>query len=36
VSLLGLCEPECRLPVIELTQGTKDEIRAAMVELALI
>ncbi|EDM67483.1 MAG: 4-hydroxy-tetrahydrodipicolinate synthase [Moritella sp.] len=36
VSLLGLCEPECRLPVIELTQGTKDEIRAAMVELELI
>ncbi len=36
VSLLGLCEPECRLPVVELTQGTKDEIKAAMVELELI
>ncbi|MFT5878954.1 MAG: 4-hydroxy-tetrahydrodipicolinate synthase [Moritella sp.] len=36
VSLLGLCEPDCRLPVIELAQGTKDEIKAAMVELELI
>lgn len=36
VSLLGLCEAECRLPVIELTQQTKDDIKAAMQALELI
>lgn len=36
VSLLGLCEAECRLPVIELTQQTKDDIKAEMIALELI
>ncbi|MDD6178092.1 MAG: 4-hydroxy-tetrahydrodipicolinate synthase [Ruminobacter sp.] len=35
-SLLGLCTEECRLPVMPLSQQTKDEIKNAMQELHLI
>ena len=35
-SLLGLCTEECRLPVMPLSQQTKDEIKNAMQKLHLI
>ncbi|MGI9202530.1 MAG: 4-hydroxy-tetrahydrodipicolinate synthase [Woeseiaceae bacterium] len=35
-SLLGLCSPECRLPITELTPGTKRAIDEAMFQLDLI
>ena len=35
-SLLGLCEPECRLPICELQEQTKSRIRQAMRQLELI
>jgi len=35
-SLLGHCEPDCRLPVVELQNSTKDAIRQAMKELSLL
>lgn len=35
-SLLGLCSEEARLPILPLTQDTKDKIKAAMIELELI
>jgi len=35
-SLLGRCSPEVRLPLTDLTEGTKGEIRAAMVHAGLI
>jgi 4-hydroxy-tetrahydrodipicolinate synthase len=36
VSLLGYCEPECRLPIVPLADTTKAAIRSAMAELKLI
>lgn len=36
LSLLGRCTEEVRLPLLGLTQGTKDAIRAAMVHAGLI
>lgn len=35
-SLLGLCNPFCRLPLVELEQSTKDTINNAMIELNLL
>lgn len=35
-SLLGLCTEECRLPVMPLSNETKDAIKAAMQELELL
>jgi 4-hydroxy-tetrahydrodipicolinate synthase len=36
LSLLGLCSPEVRLPLVGLTDGTKDAIRSAMVHAGLL
>jgi 4-hydroxy-tetrahydrodipicolinate synthase len=36
LSLLGLCSEEVRLPLVGLTDGTKDRIRAAMVHAGLL
>jgi 4-hydroxy-tetrahydrodipicolinate synthase len=36
MSLLGLCSPEVRLPLVGLTDGTKNAIRAAMVHAGLL
>ncbi len=36
LSLLGLCSPEVRLPLVGLTEGTRDAIRAAMVHAGLL
>jgi 4-hydroxy-tetrahydrodipicolinate synthase len=36
MSLLGLCSPEVRLPLVGVTDGTKDAIRAAMVHAGLL
>jgi 4-hydroxy-tetrahydrodipicolinate synthase len=36
MSLLGLCSPEVRLPLVGLTDGTKSAIRAAMVHAGLL
>jgi 4-hydroxy-tetrahydrodipicolinate synthase len=36
VSLLGHCEPECRLPIVPLSDATKATIRSAMSQLKLI
>ena len=35
-SLLGLCTPECRLPILPLSEETRKEIRAEMEKLHLI
>lgn len=35
-SLLGLCEPDCRLPIVPLSENTKSAIRTAMSGLGLI
>ena len=35
-SLLGLCNQQCRLPVVELTEPTKEKIRSAMQHINLI
>ena len=35
-SLLGLCSEECRLPIVELSPGAKENVRAAMANLGLI
>lgn len=35
-SLLGLCEAECRLPVVELSDATKKQIETAMRDLELL
>ena len=35
-SLLGLCTEECRLPVMPLSNETKEAIKAAMQELELL
>ncbi len=36
VSLLGLCEAECRLPIVPLSDGAKSAIRDAMSGLGLL
>lgn len=36
LSVLGLCNPEVRLPLVGLTEGTKDRIRDAMRHAGLI
>lgn len=36
MSLLGLCSDEVRLPLVGLTDGTKERLRAAMVHAGLI
>lgn len=36
VSLLGLCEPEARLPMIPVVEGTKTAVKAAMVHAGLL
>ncbi len=36
MSLLGLCSPEVRLPLVGLTEATRDTIRAAMVHAGLL
>ncbi len=36
VSRLGICKPDCRLPMVELTQETKNTIDAALVHAGLI
>jgi 4-hydroxy-tetrahydrodipicolinate synthase len=36
LSLLGRCAPEVRLPLVGLTDGTKDRIRGAMVHAGLL
>lgn len=36
LSLLGLCQPDMRLPLVELSQAAKDQVRAAMVQVGLI
>jgi 4-hydroxy-tetrahydrodipicolinate synthase len=36
LSLLGMCTPEVRLPLVGLTDGTKTRIRAAMVHAGLL
>ena len=36
VSLLGFCTEECRIPVMPLSDVTKQRIRAAMEQLELI
>ena len=36
LSLLGKCSEEVRLPLVGLTDGTKNAIRAAMVHAGLI
>jgi len=35
-SLLGLCEPDCRLPIVPLSKETKTAIRDAMAALGLL
>lgn len=35
-SLLGHCSPDCRLPIVALSESTKQTIRQAMLELQLI
>ena len=35
-SLLGLCKADCRLPIVELTEQTKAEIKNVIVDLELI
>lgn len=35
-ALLGFCSEECRLPIVELTDSTKHEIKSVMQQLALI
>lgn len=35
-SLLGLCEPDCRLPIVPLTDSTKLSIKQVMTRLKLI
>jgi len=35
-SLLGLCSSECRLPIVELTDSSRSEIRRIMTELELM
>ena len=35
-SLLGLCTPEVRLPILPVSDGLKVEIRKAMQDLELI
>lgn len=36
LSLLGLCQPDMRLPLVELSQAAKDQVRTAMVQVGLI
>lgn len=36
VSLLGFCAPDCRLPVVELSEGAKANIQSAMKNLSLL
>lgn len=36
LSLLGRCTPEVRLPLVELTESTKERIRAAMLHAGLL
>lgn len=36
MSLLGMCSEEVRLPLVGLTEGTKDRMRAAMVHAGLL
>jgi 4-hydroxy-tetrahydrodipicolinate synthase len=36
LSVLGLCSPEVRLPLVGLTDGTKDRIKDAMRHAGLI
>ena len=36
VSLLGLCSEECRLPVMPLSDATRERIRQAMQALNLL
>ena len=36
LSLLGLCLPDVRLPLVGLTDGTKDRIKAAMHHAGLL
>ena len=36
VSLLGLCSEECRLPVMPLSEATRERIRSAMQALNLL
>ncbi len=36
VSLLGHCKPDLRLPLVECTDGTKQQVRAAMVHAGLL
>ncbi|MEE9427612.1 MAG: 4-hydroxy-tetrahydrodipicolinate synthase, partial [Paracoccaceae bacterium] len=36
LSLLGKCSDEVRLPLVGVTDGTKDAIRAGMVNAGLI
>ena len=35
-SLLGICGPDCRLPIVPLTGATKAAIRTAMQNIGLI
>lgn len=35
-ALLGHCEPACRVPIVELTEGTKAAIKQAMHDLELL
>ena len=35
-SLLGLCEPEARLPMVPVTDGTKKAVREAMIHAGLL
>ncbi len=36
MSLLGMCSEEVRLPLVGLTEGTKDRVRAAMIHAGLL
>lgn len=36
LSLLGKCQPDCRLPIMPLSEETKDKIKSVMQELDLI
>lgn len=35
-SLLGICEPDMRLPLVPITEQTKEKVRAAMIKAGLI
>ena len=35
-SLLGICEPDIRLPIVPLSEGAKEKVRSAMVQAGIL